>query len=92
MKTVAITTTEITPAMMAECFWQMGSDKQAEFFNHLHDVIQEDHKTNPSAYSHGELQWCALRLDLDKPENKRGKAMHMALSAFAYDYFAQRNY
>lgn len=90
--TTATATINITPQMMAEAFWGFGSDGQAEFFNCLHDVIQENHKSNPSAYSLGELQWCGLRFDLDRPENSRGKQMHMALSAFAYDYFAQRNY
>lgn len=83
---------KITPEMMAQAFWSLGSDGQAAFFNALHDVITEDNKTNPSAYSLGEMQWCALRSELDKPGNNRGKKMHMALSAFAYDYFALRNY
>lgn len=80
----------ITPEMMAEAFWNLGSDGQADFFNHLHDVIEDNHKSNTSAYSHGEMQWCWLRRDLDKPENKRGKTMHMALSAFAFDYLPMR--
>lgn len=82
---------KITPEMMAQAFWSLGSDGQAAFFNALHDVIEEDHKANPSAYSLGEAQWCWLRNDLDRPENRRGKLMHMALSAFAFDYLPMRS-
>jgi hypothetical protein len=52
---------DITPAMMAQAFWEMCSDEQAEFFTELSRVIREDHTNgNTSAYSRGELQWFHL--------------------------------
>lgn len=57
----ATTSVEITPAMMAQAFWDMCSDEQAEFFTELSRVIREDHTGgNTSAYSRGELQWFHL--------------------------------
>jgi hypothetical protein len=81
---------KITPSVMAEEFWKLCTVGQAEFFAALSDVITEDNKTNSSAYSFGELQWSHLRYELDKPENRKAKIMHMALSTFAFDYLPQK--
>lgn len=77
---------DLTAADMAEAFWNMDSGLQAEFFDQLGAVIEEDHKTNPSAYGYGELQWCYLKDELRKPGMERANNVHMALSAFAYDF------
>lgn len=91
IKTSHIVDVEITPEVLARAFWEMSSAEQAAFFNALHDVISEDHKTNLSAYSLGEMQWCYLRHELDVAENRRGKLAHMALSCFAFDYLPMRS-
>jgi len=72
----------ISPSILAKAFWDMTSDKQAEFFNELKKVIQEDHLTNPSAYGSGELQWYHLAHEMkSSPE---AKDMLMTLAAPLY--------
>jgi len=75
---------EITPAMMAEAFWSMGSHDQAEFFDELARVIREDHKTNSSAYHYGELQWFFLGDDLKQAKNAHAREMLMTMAAPLY--------
>ena len=75
---------QLTPAMMAEAFWKMGSDQQAEFFDELARVIREDHKTNTSAYSLGELQWFFVGDELLTPKNKVAREMLMTMAAPLY--------
>lgn len=60
-------TVEITPAEMAQAFWNMSNVQQAEFFDQLAQVIRENHKTNPSAYAMGELQWHWLAAEMRNP-------------------------
>ena len=40
MKEILIgkTLTEITPEIVAELFWNMGSEEQARFYNHLDEI------------------------------------------------------
>jgi hypothetical protein len=78
------TAVQITPAMMAEAFWQMGSDQQVEFFDELARVIQDDHKTRASAYGMGELQWFFVGDELQNPKNKNARSMLMAMAAPLY--------
>jgi len=77
----ATATVQLTPAMMAEAFWQMSSSQQTEFFDELARVIREDHKTNTSAYSFGELQWFFVGDELLKQKNKDGRHMLMVMAA-----------
>lgn len=77
---------DITIDDLAKAFWSMDSRQQAHFFDRLGAAIEEDHKTNSSAYSFGELQWCHLKYELRKPGMDRANNVHMALSAFAYDF------
>lgn len=81
---------EITPEIMAKAFWQMSSGQQAQFFDCLGAVIEEDNKTNKHAYSYGELQWCYLKGSLREPGRERANNVHMALSAFAFDFWPQK--
>lgn len=74
----------ITPQMLARAFWAMGSDQQVEFFHELSNVIAEDHKTNSSAYSQGELQWHYTGHELLKNENKTARGMLMTMAAPLY--------
>ena len=81
---------ELTPEIMAKAFWSMEDSQQAQFFDELAKVIEADHVENASAYGFGELQWCYLKDALRKPGMERANKMHMALSAFAYDFWPQK--
>ena len=74
----------VTPRMLAEMLWDMGSIQQADFFRELAKVIEEDHKTNSSAYSMGELQWHHLESELQQPSNKLARDMLMTMAAPCY--------
>lgn len=80
--TTATTQVTITPKMLAEAFWSMGSEDQVAFFKELASVIKEDHKTNSSAYSLGELQWFFVAGELDN--HKEAKDMLMTMAAPLY--------
>ncbi len=81
----ATATVQLTPAMLAEAFWGLGSDGQAEFFAELAKVIKADHEGgNRSAYSLGELQWFYVGDELDKPANKEARDMLMTMAAPHY--------
>ena len=82
--TYANATVQLTPAMMAEAFWQLGSDEQAKFFAELTKVIHEDHKTNSGAYNLGELQWFYVGKELLKQENNEARSMLMTMAAPLY--------
>jgi hypothetical protein len=84
MTTFATASVQLTPAMMAEAFWSMGSFEQAEFFDELARVIREDHKTNASAYSLGELQWFFVGDELLQKKNDQARAMLMTMAAPLY--------
>lgn len=75
----------LTPVMMAEAFWGMGSDGQVEFLKRLGDRINADLESgNGSAYSLGELQWHFVGHELLKPENKQAKDVLMTMAAPLY--------
>jgi hypothetical protein len=65
---------EITPRLMAKAFWDLHAGEQAEFFAELNDVIGD------SAYGHGEAQWCAMSIEIEKNR----KAKEQACSMFAW--------
>ena len=75
---------DLTPAIIAKAFWGMGSDEQAEFFERLHDEV--DNTVGNSAYSHGEMQWLYMR-DAITERGSKARNMYLALSAFAYDFW-----
>lgn len=81
---------DVTVGEMAKAFWNMSSEQQAQFFDSLGEVIEQDHKTNPCAYSYGELQWCSLKEEFKKEGMGRANKVHMALSAFAYEFVEQK--
>jgi len=83
--TTAQATVCLTPEMLAESFWRMGSDEQIQFFDALAKVIKDDHKSgNASAYALGELQWHFVEHDLRKPENRQARDMLMTIAAPLY--------
>lgn len=75
----------LTPTMLADAFWMLSSDEQAQFFTELAKVIQSDHESgNSSAYSLGELQWFFLGDELLKNKNKLARDMLMTMAAPLY--------
>lgn len=81
----ATATVQLTPAMLAEAFWGLGSDGQTEFFTELAKVIKANHEGgNTSAYSLGELQWFYVGDELEKPANKEARDMLMTMAAPLY--------
>lgn len=75
----------LTPAIMAQAFWNMDDNMQADFFEELAIVIEEDHKNNPSSYSLGEMQWLFMTEKIRK-RGEKARAMYLAFCAFAYEY------
>lgn len=80
-------TVEITPELLAIAFWKMDTCQQADFFEALAKHITKD---TPSAYGFGEMQWCYLQQELRRPGRELANNMHMALSAFAFDFWPQK--
>ena len=82
--TEATVNVEITPAMMAEAFWGMEDESQAEFFGKLNELIQHEYATQPKSYawSLGEMQWFYLGDRL--ANNKPAREMLMAMAAPLY--------
>ena len=75
---------DVTPELLAKAFWKMYSDQQADFFDAL---AREITANSPKAYGFGEMQWCFLKDELRKPGREVANQMHMALSAFAFDFW-----
>lgn len=94
MEVESKTVTNVTPAMAAKAFAEMGSDEQAEFFEELAketaswgELEGRAGLTN-RAMPYGEWQWCSLWEELQKrPEAKR---QYMALSVFAFEMYEQK--
>lgn len=84
MTTFATASVQVTPAILAEAFWAMGSGQQVEFFDELARVIREDHKTNTSAYGLGELQWFFVGDELLQKKNDQARAVLMTMAAPLY--------
>jgi hypothetical protein len=83
--TTATATISLTPEMLAQAFWAMGSDMQVAFFDELAAIIKKDHcDGNTSAYSLGELQWFFVGDELLKPNNKQARDLLMSMSAPLY--------
>lgn len=79
----------LTPEVLAKAFWAMDCTEQADFLDSLAAVIEEDAKTAYHLYGLGEAQWCGLKYELRKPGRERANQMHMAFSAFAFDFWPQ---
>lgn len=78
---------QITPEVVAKAFWGMDTQQQADFFESLAAHIES---TSPHAYGFGEIQWCWLQDELRQPGRETANKMHMALSAFAFDFWPQK--
>lgn len=77
---------QITPDVLAKAFWGMDTQQQGDFFESLASHIES---ASPHAYGFGEMQWCHLQDELRKPGRELANKMHLALSAFAYDFWPQ---
>lgn len=76
---------QLTPEMLAQAFWAMGSDDQVAFFDNLAAIIRRDHKDgNTSAYSMGEMQWHLVGHELQKTEHEQARSMLMTMAAPVY--------
>jgi len=80
----------VTPEILAQALWAMNCQQQADFLDALGAVIEKDHIDNPSSYGCGELQWCYLKDELRRPGRERANNVHMAFSAFAFDFWPQK--
>lgn len=78
----------ITSEILAKAFWSMDTVQQADFFESLAGHIE---KSSPHAYGFGEMQWCWLQDELRRPGRETANKMHMALSAFAFDFWPQKS-
>ena len=83
--TTATATVQLTPAMLAEAFWKLYSDEQAEFFTELAKLIEGEHAAgNTHVYALGEMQWHYVGSELERPENKKAREMLMTMAAPLY--------
>lgn len=78
---------KITAETLAKAFWGMDTEQQADFFEALANRIQTE---APHAYGFGEMQWCYLQDELRRPGRELANQMHMALSAFAFDFWPRK--
>lgn len=88
---LAGTAVELTPAVLARAFWAMDAVQQADFLEELAKVISSEVSPHAVTYSLGELQWCYLKDELRQPGRELANQMHMALSAFAFEFWPQKN-
>jgi len=82
---------KISVHQMAKAFWSMNTEQQADFLDALGAEIESDHITNKNAYSYGELHWCYLKDELRRHGRERANNVHMAISAFAFEFWTQKN-
>jgi hypothetical protein len=90
MKTTATAEVEITAEMMADWFWNQSTVEQADFLEALAKRIQAEKDPKAAKYSFGELQWCYLKDELRRPGRELANEMHMALSAFAFEFWPHK--
>ena len=76
---------DITPKLMAEAFWAMSDEDQADFFEHLAKEIKSDKCPGSVTYGLGERQWVSMHETLKK-RGGIGLQMYYALSVFAFEF------
>lgn len=83
---------DVTPKQVAELFWGMDSDQQAQFFYELYQAIQRSHESGETRFSYDEyadMQWRYLRdgiKKLGKEDQLKAANMVRALSADFWQY------
>jgi len=82
----ATATVELTPAMLAQAFWGMGSDQQTEFFRELKQVVTAEYAANPKswAWGLGEMQWLYMGEAMEKDGPAREMLMAMAAPLYMH--------
>ena len=70
-----------TPRLLAEAFWEMDSQEQAEFFAELNNVIQTDPSLEyPESAS--DCQWYAMSQEINKIPEAKKMACQMTVNIF----------
>jgi len=82
----ASATVELTPTMLAQAFWGMGSDQQAEFFRELSRIVVAEYAANPKSWARGlgEMQWLYMGEALEKDDTAREMLMAMAAPLYMH--------
>jgi hypothetical protein len=77
VKTEFMATVEATPEQLAQAFWAMDAESQAEFFAQLHDITERE-----STYGLGEMQWCYMSDEIEKNPKAKAQACSMMVWIF----------
>lgn len=89
-RTLEITTdVDLTPREVAEMFWSMDNNQQAEFFVHLYNAIQRDNAKGITWMrdEYATMQWYQLRRGIKElPQEEQLKAANM-IRAVAAEFF-----
>lgn len=73
----------ITPEQMAQMFWAMNDEEQAEFFAGLAAIVKPAYQADPSIGPYGDVQWYHLKKACHA-HSKEAENMYMAMASFAY--------
>ena len=90
MRIDVTTDIDIGPKEVAEAFWSMDNNQQAEFFHYLYEAIQRDNEQEKTWFpgdSFASIQWYQLRDGMKRlPEKDRLNAANM-VRAVAVEFF-----
>jgi hypothetical protein len=64
---------------VAQAFWNLNDEEQAEFFEHLYDITEQD-----GAVAHGDFQWCAMSIYINK--NKKAKQQACQMTSWIFNH------
>jgi hypothetical protein len=84
----------ITPALLADAFWNMDDNQQAEFFAELYKLTSKQYKNKTKQQWHildeyGSSQWCSMAATTKK-HSKEAYRMYLRFCAFAFDFYPQK--
>jgi hypothetical protein len=81
----ALAEVTLTPELMAQAFWNMGSSQQVRFFEALADAIEADAgKQRRHGQFMAETQWYYLGQDLRSSDKGRDMLMSMAAPLYLH--------
>lgn len=66
-----------SPELLAQMFWAMSAEEQAEFFEALHDITNKE-----SSYGLGEMQWCYMSDAIEARPKAKAQACAMMVWIF----------
>ena len=81
---ITVTKTEsvsATPQKVAEMFLAMDSVQQADFFDALGKLVQEEYSRNKKLYAFGEMQWCYMAGELKQRQGVGLLSPHQPIGA-----------